>query len=167
MKRWTQRFFFFSGRGWEFPVGQVNQHKYLVRAIWGVVDEDKSIRPMETPEEVSRVEVVRAWVKAHRDDVYFEALLDEASLRRYLAPPTNTRYDDRSIPMRSVVPQVRKHSPSPPVEGKGKKPRRKEPNGSADASFQATFYSLGHSSARTKPMSPSPTPIATSSSSGG
>lgn len=65
----------------------------------GVFPEDKDVGPKVTLEEADQLETIRAWVKAHSDDVFSEALLDEASIRRYLAPPAHTRFDDHTIPM--------------------------------------------------------------------
>lgn len=61
--------------------------------------DDKSVRPMETLEEVSHIELVWAWVKAHLDDVLSDALLDDDSLQWYQPPSTNLHFTNRAIPM--------------------------------------------------------------------
>lgn len=113
-------------------VGHANRCDYAVWAICGVIGKDKSFRPLMTPEEVSRIEVFSAWMNTHPNDIFLEALLDEGSLRLYLATQANTRFTNQTIPIHVTIPSARGHFPSPLVEGKGKKPRKDSPveNGS-------------------------------------
>lgn len=106
VKGWSWLFFFISSRGWELLVGQVNRLNYSVRAILGVVRDDKSFRPTATPEKVSHIELIWAWVKAHLDDILFEAVLDDNSLRRYLPPQANLHFAGDAIPKQATIPKV-------------------------------------------------------------
>lgn len=84
---------------------------------------DKDHHPTTTPVETLRIEVVCAWAKAHPKNVLLEVLLAQDNLRRHLAPPANL-LSNVAFPLREATSWVCSRSPSSPVEGKGKKPRR-------------------------------------------
>lgn len=46
---WTDKFFFISSLGWEFPIGKISYTKFLIRAQWGVIPNDKVGCPTATP----------------------------------------------------------------------------------------------------------------------
>lgn len=54
----------------------------------------------------------------------FTPMLDEGNLWQYVAPPANMHFADQTIPMQQTVPQLSRHSPILPMEGKGKKVKR-------------------------------------------
>lgn len=87
------------GKGWEFLFRKISWREYLVRARWGVMSIDKEKKPKVTPTNVARLEIVRAYAKALPNNVFSEALLIKANIRRYLVPLLHTLNDNCTIPM--------------------------------------------------------------------
>lgn len=81
------------------------------------MDGEKGHSPIATPDEIHRIKVIRAWVKAHPDDVFSKALLAKHSLHRFLAPLANIR-SDIGFSIREVTSLVRSRS-QPAGRGEG------------------------------------------------
>lgn len=89
-----------------------------------VVSDDKVVRPKASSKESCRIAPFKEQVKNHLNNVLSEALLGEENIRAHLPPLSNTVFSDRTILIRSQATLAKEHSPSPPLVGKGKKPRR-------------------------------------------
>lgn len=89
-KDWSQRIFFVSDSGWEYPEGVLVHQEFPVRAIWSYVPNSRGLSIRLSRREEARVAIVLAWVAAHPLDTKTDVVLTEASIRRFLSNPNNS-----------------------------------------------------------------------------
>lgn len=96
----------------------------------------KEIRLKLTPAKVSLLEIMRAWAKAHLNDIYSETLLTEANIRRYLTPQHTLVMMIVLSPCESQRFKTASGPQARPQRRKGKKPQ------GAKSAKRSSDYSL-------------------------
>lgn len=121
---WNNKFFFMAGRRWEFL--SIKWAKFPIKAWWGVVPSDKTLRPTATPKELRHIAIIKKWVEKHLLAVLSKALLREENIVVHLSLISHTIHASCGISIRLPTTSARKHSPNPSIEDTGKKPRAKK-----------------------------------------
>ncbi|XP_042954539.1 heat shock 70 kDa protein 4-like [Carya illinoinensis] len=92
-KAWTTKFFFVTSQGWEFPAQEDIFRVFLVRVIWHLLHDDKSLWATMEPLsrwELARIETVRSWAEAHPEDLWTDFLLMPVYIDQFLMSPNRS-----------------------------------------------------------------------------
>lgn len=62
-KDWHKKYFFVFGLGWEYLVVEGSHQEFLVRAVWGVILEDREFNVVPSTLKEAHIQQVYSWVR--------------------------------------------------------------------------------------------------------